>query len=318
MKLYCTLILSLFCVTNFFAQSICGVVRDSISKKPIEAVNFTMISGRQSVSANKLGKYQIMINDINDKLLVSCVGYQSIIIDLSNFLEKKDYLVNLSLIPHVEELKDIVITNISQGNYILKKIGLRKAVVLDFSVQFGHEVCTLVTTPYKEEQYLKKVLLSVEKRFNRDYFLTHFKINFYEYDENHKKPGAKINIEDVIVFPENRSYDLIIDVNSLGIPFPIKGLCVGVEVINTYGIPYDLGLRDISSKEKLKNFKDEKLKPAPLLGFARSKNELYIQTWERNVNKQLGWSICPVKVTDKYSDLNLKVNVEIKIKKDEK
>jgi hypothetical protein len=314
MKLVYTFIF--LCFTNSFSysQTISGIITDSNSNQPIESVTISMLESKEAVSSDNLGRYYMKINDNKDKLLVSCVGYQSVLIDLNNFIDKKEYAVDLSLIPKVEELKEIVVTNTSKDNYILKKIGLEKGIVLTWLVQSGHEVCTLVKTPYTENQYIKTVILNVEKRLKKDFFLNHFKINFYEYDEIQKKPGIKINTEEIIVLPENKNYDLAIDVNSYSIPFPTKGLCIGVEVINTYGIPYDMGPRDISSKAKLKNFMDEKTKPAPFLGFARSNNDLDIQTWERNIDKQLDWGKCPVTIGRKFSDINLKINVEVKIK----
>jgi len=74
-----------------------------------------------------------------------------------------------------------------------------------------------------------------------------------------------------------------------------------------------MGPRDISSKQKLKNFKDEKIMPAPFLGFAQSNNDIDIQTWERNIDKQSDWVKCPATVGGKFSDINLKINVDVKI-----
>ena len=318
MKLVYTFILVCFINTFSYSQIISGVVRDSISKKNIDAVNFTMINGKQTTIADGLGKYQMMITDTTDKLLVSCVGYQSILIDLNAFLDKKNYVLNLSLIPHIEELKEIIVTTTTKDNFTLKKIGLKKGIVLSWLIPSGNETCTLVKTPYKEEQYVKTVILNIEKRFEKEFFLNHFKINFYEYNESKRQPGAKINTKEIIVLPENKNYALTVDVNSLHIPFPTKGLCIGVEAINTYGIPYDMGPRDISSKAKLINYKNQKIRPAPFLGFAKSNNDPDIQTWERNIDKGKEWGICPAKSTEKYADFNLKINIEVKIKNNEK
>jgi hypothetical protein len=317
MKLVHTIIFIIICFinTNLFAQTISGVVKDSSSNQPIESVTVSMLESKETVSTDEFGNYLINISDNNDKLLISCIGYQSVLIDLNNFIDKKKYTVDLTLIPKIEELKEIVVANISKGDYVLNKVGLKKGVVLSWLVQSGHEVCTLVKTPYKKDQYIKTVILNVEKRLKSEFYLNHFKINFYEYDEIKKEPGAKVNTEEIIVLPENNNYALTIDVNSYGIPFPTKGICIGVEVINTYGIPYDMGPHDISANAKLKNFKDEKILPAPFLGFARSNNDIDIQTWERNIDKQSGWGKCPATLGARYSDVNLKINVEVKIEK---
>lgn len=314
MKIACIIIFLLY-NTCLNSQIISGIIKDSTNNNPIEFATISFLKGKEFYSTDEFGKYHININDNKDHLLVSCVGYQSVLIDLSNFIDKKIYTVDLSLIPQIEELKEIVVAYNYNANYIFKKIGLKKGVVLSWLVQSGHEVCTLVKTPYKEVQYIKTVILNINKSFKKGYFLNHFKINFYEYDEKEKKPGAKIITDEIIVLPENKNYALAIDVNSYDIPFPTKGLCIGVEAINTLGIPYDMGPRDISSKQKLKNFKDEKIMPAPFLGFAQSNNDIDIQTWERNIDKQLDWVKCPATVGGKFSDINLKVNVDVKIKK---
>ena len=307
-----------FINTCLYSQIISGIVKDANNSKPLESVNISMLESKEAVATDEFGKYQLDISDNKGQLLVSSIGYQSVLIDLKNFIDKKEYMIDLSLIPQVEELKEIVVSNSFKGNYILKKVGLRKGVVLTWLVQSERELCTLVKTPYKEDQYIKTVILNVEKRLKKDFFLNHFKINFYEYDENKRQPGAKINTEEIIVLPENKNYALAIDIDSHGIPFATKGICIGVEVINTYGIPYDIGPRNISSKAKLKNFKEEKIMPAPFLGFARSNNDADIQTWERNIDKQLGWGKCPATTGQKFSDINLKINVEVKIKNNEK
>ena len=318
MRLTFIMIIFLLFSNCLLAQSLAGVVLDNNSNLPIEKVNFTMLSGKQSFSSDSLGRFLISIKDTNDKLLVSCVGYQSVLVDLNNFIEDKVYEINLRLIPHVEELKEVVVDVNSKGNYTVKKVGIKKGTSLLYLVRSGYEVCTLVKTPFHEEQYVKAVILSVGKRTKKNVFMNHFKINFYEYDSVLKKPGTKINTDDIIVFPENKNYELKVDVNHIGISFPEEGLCVGVEIINTYGIPYDLDPKDISSKLKLKNFNDEKTMPAPYLGLARSKNDSAIQTWERCISKQVDWVICPVKYGPKDSDLNLKVNVEVKLDMNEK
>lgn len=318
MKLYSTIFLLFFYTTHFFAQSISGVVRDSVTKQSIEAVSFTMIDGKQSVLSDGFGNYHYTITDTSDKILVSCVGYQSVIIDLSGFLDKKQYLVNLSLIPHIEELKEIVVTNTSKGNYTLKKIGLRKNTAFSFLLQSGYEICTLIKTPYVQEQYVKSVILNIEKRLGRNpYLLNCYRINLYEYNVNVGKPGPKINVGDIIIFPENKNHALIIDVDSLMIPFPVKGLCVGIETIRLFDMPNDEESHDVSSSVRMKNYKSRDRIPAPLFSFAKS-DDIEIQTWERNINEQANWEIARVKLVKDSSDKNLKINIQIKIKNDEK
>jgi hypothetical protein len=319
MKLVHTIIFVCFINAYLSAQTISGMIKDSSSNQPISSVTISMLESKESVSSDNYGRYYMEIGNNKDKLLVSCVGYQSVLIDLNNFIDKNNYTIDLSLIPKVEELKEIVITNTSKGNYILKKIGLKKATDFGWLLQSGHEICTLVKTPFKEEQYIKSVILNLEKRLSRKSVLSnYFKINFYEYNENEKKPGAKINVEDIIIFPENKNYSLVIDVNTLSIPFPNKGLCIAIEAIKMLDISYDEGPRDISSKEKLKNYRNQKELPAPLFGFSKSNKDSDIQTWERNIDKQTAWGKCPVNQLERYSDTNLKINVEVKIKDNEK
>jgi len=228
MKITYTIIFLFFLNTYLYSQIISGIIRDSTTNNPIELVSVLKFESKEFYSTDEFGKYHININDNKDHLLVSCVGYQSVLIDLSNFIDKKIYTVDLSLIPQIEELKEIVVVYNSNANYIFKKIGLKKGVVVSWLVQSGHEVCTFVKTPYKEVQYIKTVILNINKSFKKGYFLNHYKINFYEYDEKEKKPGAKINTDEIIVLPENKNYALAIDVNSYDIPFPTKGLCIGV------------------------------------------------------------------------------------------
>ena len=303
----------IFFINNFsYSQTVFGVIKDSVSNLPIASVNIIKIHDSESVSTDLLGKYKIKVNDSNDKLLVSCIGYQSVIISLNDFTVNKEYLVNLFLIPKSEILNEVVIGRNYSKKSALKKIGLKKAIVAGWFLQTGHEICTVIKNPFNEEEKLKTVILNLHKTVDIPIIINYFKINFYEYNIKNHKPGNRINIEEIIVFPENKTYELNINLNSYNIYIPKDGVCVAIEAIKTITNVSNES-RVLSSDREIKKVKYSRQIPSPYLVFTNSKKEEDIQTWERNVNTQTNWSLSKITSMPQFLNTNLKINLEVKV-----
>jgi hypothetical protein len=312
-KLFYSLVITLFVNNYSYSQTLFGVVKDSINNKPIEAVNISKLNDNETVSTDLLGRYNVKVNNSKDKLLVSCIGYQSVIINLNDFVENKEYLVNLFLIPKSEILSEVVITRNNNKKGTLKKIGLKKPIVAGWFLQTGHEICTVVKNPFKREERLKTVILNLQKTVDIPVLINHFKINFYEYNKKNNKPGNRINSEDLIVFPENKTYELNVNLNDYDIFFPEDGVCIGVEAIKTLKNISKGDSSVLSSDKQIKETKITRQTPSPYLVFTDSKKEGNILTWERDVNNQADWTVSKITSMAQFSHTNLKINLEVKV-----
>ena len=98
-----------------------------------------------------------------------------------------------------------------------------------------------------------------------DYLAT-YNVKFYSYDSIQHRPGNEIFSQNIIAYPENKTYSFVIDIDSLNISFPKKGVCVGVEIINT----------------KYKNPKTTGAFIGPSITFSERKKIRPIIAWTRN------------------------------------
>jgi hypothetical protein len=221
-----------------YSQIISGTIVDSISKKPIELATISLSTSNYTVLSNKAGHFEIDHRKDKGNLQVSNIGYNTKSIVLS---DKEDYyLVYLS--PKTEELKEvIIISNNKPKNYSPDKfLKSKRDHEEDFGFQFDTENCVFILNPYHKKGKIKSLDLELKKvkgynenNKNKIDYLAAFNIKFYSYDSHKNKPGKEIHNKNIIIEPENKTYTLKIDLDSLQIPFPENGVCVGVEIINT-------------------------------------------------------------------------------------
>ena len=64
-------------------------------------------------------------------------------------------------------------------------------------------------------------------------YISSFCVKFYEYDSINNKPSIELYDKNIIINPENKNYKLTVNIDSLKIPFPKNGICIGIESVNT-------------------------------------------------------------------------------------
>src|SRR4051812_24560617 len=86
------------------AQTITGKVVDATSGKPIPNASIYLNGTSKGTSSDNTGKFSLVTAERNIPLVVSCVGYQSQIINNYN-----NSILHIALVPRAMDLKEVVI-----------------------------------------------------------------------------------------------------------------------------------------------------------------------------------------------------------------
>ncbi|TDE00362.1 carboxypeptidase-like regulatory domain-containing protein [Flavobacterium sandaracinum] len=280
--------------TMSHSQVIKGKVIDSLTKKPIELANITFVKKDLGVNSDKDGIFKIKVKDALDELQISSVGYNKKTLSLLPFNESKVYNIEIELSPKIEKLEGVIISNKKKNYSSIKTFGLIKKLKVRSGFPFGYEFCNYIKNPTHKKGKIKSIILSLNEKKEAD-FLATYNIKFYEYDSINKQPGEELYFENLIVAPQNKTYRLKIDVESLKIKLPQSGICVGVEIVNT---KYN---QEISSMSKI----------APSINFTHTKME--ILTWTRFRSKR--WIVGTHKSQVKDAFVNAMINIEVQLEK---
>ena len=230
-----------FNLNSLRSQNVSGVILDSLTKQTLDLVNITISNSNIGVYTNSDGKFKINLANANHNLIISCVGYTTKKINLSNFPNKNDYETVFYLTSTTAQLNEVVIENKKIKYGWSKTLSSTRENTQFFGFQFGTENCTYIKNPDRKKGKIVAVILDLKKEleYNKENpkwkldYLTDYKIKFYEIDLRNNKPGTEIYNKDIIVNPENKTRNFTINIDSLNIPFPENGVCVGVEMINT-------------------------------------------------------------------------------------
>lgn len=276
MKQFCALFFCLF-LSYSNAQVISGSVLDSLTNQPLDLASITIVGNDYSSFTDSKGKFAIKVINNNDSLRISYVGYDTKIVRLSEFTENKEYNPIYYLKSKLNNLEEIVISNkvLDYGTDKTIKSPRGKTQTLGF--QFGTENCTFIDNPHKKRGKVKSIVLDLKKtpefskdnpKWKRDYLAT-YSFKLYRFDNHNNKPGEEIYKKAIIIEPVNKTYKLAINVDSLNIPFPANGLCVGVEIINT---KYTNPKKVFAIIAPTINFTENRTFQ-PVMGWIRYKNE---------------------------------------------
>lgn len=267
----------LFCNVSY-SQTLNGNVIDADSNVAIDLASVYFKESKYTIFTNSEGNFSVVIDPKNKKeaLVISSIGYEDLEIDLKKYTENIEYKSTFKLIPKVQVLDEITISNEKIDYSWAKTITSKRKPRAGFSFQFGFENVTLVQNPYFNNGKIKKVILSLKKatedpkqpKWKIDY-ITAYNIKFYKYDARSQKPGEELYNKNIIVEPGNKTQDFVIDVDSLNILFPKEGVCVGVEYVN---IKYVNPKSSFATIAPTMNFyEEEKLKP--IVSWSRYRGE---------------------------------------------
>ncbi|EKT4499282.1 carboxypeptidase-like regulatory domain-containing protein [Flavobacterium psychrophilum] len=264
----------LFSIITFsYSQNISGIILDSISKKPLELASVTLNKTNRGVYSDAEGKFKISLTNENDYLLISYLGYTTKKVCASNFIKTKENNSIFYLSSTTERLNEVFVQNKKTEYGWSQSIQSKRENTRFFGFQFGTENCTYIKNSEHKKGKITAVILDLKKitQYNKDNpkwkldYISNYNIKFYEIDLQNNRPGAEIYNKDIIVNPENKTRNFKINTDSLNIPFPESGVCVGVEMINT----------------RYKNPKEVFATIGPRINFTENRDANPVMAWSR-------------------------------------
>ncbi|EOG6903471.1 carboxypeptidase-like regulatory domain-containing protein [Flavobacterium psychrophilum] len=264
----------LFSIITFsYSQNISGIILDSISKKPLELASVTVNKTNRGVYSDAEGKFKISLTNENDYLLISYLGYTTKKVCASNFIKTKENNSIFYLSSTTERLNEVFVQNKKTEYGWSQSIQSKRENTRFFGFQFGTENCTYIKNSEHKKGKITAVILDLKKitQYNKDNpkwkldYISDYNIKFYEIDLQNNRPGAEIYNKDIIVNPENKTRNFKINTDSLNIPFPESGVCVGVEMINT----------------RYKNPKEVFATIGPRINFTENRDANPVMAWSR-------------------------------------
>ncbi|MCB6230818.1 carboxypeptidase-like regulatory domain-containing protein [Flavobacterium psychrophilum] len=264
----------LFSIITFsYSQNISGIILDSISKKPLELASVTLNKTNRGVYSDAEGKFKISLTNENDYLLISYLGYTTKKVCASNFIKTKENNSIFYLSSTTERLNEVFVQNKKTEYGWSQSIQSKRENTRFFGFQFGTENCTYIKNSEHKKGKITAVILDLKKitQYNKDNpkwkldYISDYNIKFYEIDLQNNRPGAEIYNKDIIVNPENKTRNFKINIDSLNIPFPESGVCVGVEMINT----------------RYKNPKEVFATIGPRINFTENRDTNPVMAWSR-------------------------------------
>ena len=212
-----SLFLALVLMTFSVSAQIKGVVKDSLTGKPIPFVNIWVQNENIGSTTEENGTFFINTTAKDKKLIFSTLGYEKKIIKASEASE-----VNLK--PMAYSLDEVVISK-SIGTKSVE-IGKTKTEMYQ-AFDNGPKIDTKFFpyfSSYKKTKYIKQVSIYTDSRIE-DAIV---KIHFYEADAN-GFPGEELLEKDFVVTVKKGTRTNRFDLMEFNLKFPKNGLFVGFE-----------------------------------------------------------------------------------------
>lgn len=196
-----------------------GVVKDSITGKPIPYVSIWVENKNIGVTTETDGSFEIDCNE-KDKIIFSILGYY----DEINPINKNGIYF---LIPKVYDIQEVVI--IPKKN--TKTIELGNSKRSNLSHLQGKHLQILAkhfNNEYVDETLFLKEIIVWTKSPIKD---ATFKLRIFEFDTVKKLPSTNLLKELIVVKVKKGQHKNLIDISQYNIKFPKNGVVIGVENI---------------------------------------------------------------------------------------
>jgi hypothetical protein len=206
-----------FLVTFSLSAQIKGIIKDSLTGKPIPYVNIWVQNENIGSTSEENGTFFINSIEKGKKLIFSTLGFEKKIIKASEASE-------VFLKPISYSLDEVVISK-SIGTKSIE-IGKTKNEIYQ-AFDNGPKIDTKFFPyfpSYKKTKYLKQVSIYTDSRIEEAII----KIHFYEADAN-GFPGEELLEKDFVVTVKKGTRTNRFDLTDFNLKFPKKGLFVGFE-----------------------------------------------------------------------------------------
>ena len=230
------LFLWLVLVTFSLSAQIKGIVKDSLTGKPIPYVNIWVQNENIGSTSEENGTFFINTTEKGKKLIFSTLGYEKKIINASEASE-----VNLKLAAYL--LNEVVISK-SIGTKTVE-IGKNKNEMYQ-AFDNGPKIDTKFfpyLPSYKKTKYLKQVSIYTDSRIENAII----KIHFYNVDSN-GFPSEELLDKDFVVTVKKGTRINRFDLKEFNLKFPKNGLFVGFEKLMIEKNKTEKTITDLNTK----------------------------------------------------------------------
>ncbi|MCI4442158.1 MAG: carboxypeptidase-like regulatory domain-containing protein [Lentimicrobium sp.] len=201
----------------FISAQIKGVVKDSLTGKPIPYVNIWVENENIGSTTEENGTFFINTSAKGKRLIFSTLGYEKKIINASDALE-----VNLK--PIAYSLDEVVISkSIGTKSIEIGKTNTEIFQAFDNGPKIDTKFFPYISS-YKKTKYLKQVSIYTDSRIENAII----KIHFYGVDSN-GFPGEELLDKDFVVTVKEGTRINRFDLTEFNLKFPKNGLFVGFE-----------------------------------------------------------------------------------------
>lgn len=194
-----------------------GVVKDSVSGKPISFVNIWVENENNGATSEENGEFSIHTTEKSKNLIFSALGFEKKTI-------KIDQVLLVKLKPIEYQLDEVVILK----RYETKQIEIGKTQNEIYQAfDNGPRIDTKFfpyKTKYKKTKFIKQVTIQTDSKIDN----ATIKIHFYNVDTN-GFPGEEILNKDLLVSIKKGTIKSKIDVTNFNLKMPKNGLFVGFE-----------------------------------------------------------------------------------------
>ena len=194
-----------------------GVVKDSISGKPIPFVSVWSENQNIGTTSEENGEFTINTNEKSKKLVFSALGFEKKTIKVTD-------AKNVKLVPVEYQLDEVVISKSRKSREL--EIGKTDNTICQ-AFDNGPRIDVKFfpySSNYKRTKYIKQLTLYTDSRIEN----ATVRIHFYDADEN-GFPNKELLQKDRIVIVRKGTINQLIDVSDLNLTMPKKGLFVGFE-----------------------------------------------------------------------------------------
>ena len=194
-----------------------GVVKDSLTGKPIQYVNIWVENENIGSTSEENGTFSINTTAKGKRLIFSTLGYEKKIIKASETLE-----VNLKLTAY--SLNEVVISkSIGTKSIEIGKTNNEIYQAFDNGPKMDTKYFPYKTS-YNKTKYLKQVTIYTDSRIENAII----KIHFYEVAPN-GSPGEELLDKDFVVTVKKGTRINRFDLTEFNLKFPKTGLFIGFE-----------------------------------------------------------------------------------------
>jgi len=208
----------LFLTSVSITAQIKGVVRDSLSGKPISYVNIWVANENIATTSEENGEFNLHDSEKNKNLIFSALGFEKKIMKASEGMQ-----VNLK--PIAYQLEEVFVAP-KRLETKEKEIGETENVIYQ-AFDNGPRIETKFfpyAAAYKKTKFIKEVSIRTDSKIPNAVI----KIHFYSVDSN-GFPGAELLEKDFIVSVKSGVRKTYFDVTDLNLRMPKNGIFVGFE-----------------------------------------------------------------------------------------